>query len=149
MCNNKHIFYGVFYRPPNSNLAYNSLIEDSVSLAIDTDISDIIITGDFNWNQLNSGPFNKVNSLYTQFGLSQCIQEPTHFTENSSSILDLVLVTNKNSVLVTGIGEPCLDSHVRYHCPVFAVLNFLKPRHKSIRRTIWKYDKGSYYDFRI
>ena len=59
LCNNKHILYGVFYRPPNSNLAYNSLIEDSVSLAIDTDISDIIITGDFNWNQLNSGNFIK------------------------------------------------------------------------------------------
>ena len=90
-----------------------------------------------------------MNSLCTQFGLSQCIQEPSHFIENASSILDLVLVTNKNSVLVTGVGEPCLDSHVRYHCPAFAVLNFLKPRHKSIRRTIWKYDEGNYDDFRI
>ena len=25
LCNNKHILHGVFYRPPNSNLAYNSL----------------------------------------------------------------------------------------------------------------------------
>ena len=149
LCNNKHILYGVFYRPPNSQLAYNSLTEDSVSLAIDTNISDFIITGDFNRNQLNSGHCNTVNSLCTQFGLSQCIQEPTHFTEISSSILDLVLVTNKNSVLVTGVGEPCLDSHVRCHYPVFAVLNIFKPRHKSIQRAIWKYDEGNYDNFRI
>ena len=94
LCTNKHILCGVFYRPPNSQLAYNSLIVDSVSLVIDTNISDIIITGDANWNELNLSHFNEVNSLYTQFCLSQCIQEPTHFTENSSSILDLVLVTN-------------------------------------------------------
>ena len=50
-------------------------------------------------------------------------------------------------MLVTGVDEPCLNSHVRYHCP--AVLNFLKPRHKSIQRTIWKYDEGNYDDFRI
>ena len=38
----KHILFGLFDKPPNS--------EDSIHLAIDTGISDIIVTGDFNLN---------------------------------------------------------------------------------------------------
>ncbi|XP_053400774.1 uncharacterized protein LOC128557424 [Mercenaria mercenaria] len=34
----------------NSDTIYNNLIEDYIGLAIDTNISDIIITGDFNYN---------------------------------------------------------------------------------------------------
>ena len=57
LCNNKSVLYGVFYRPLNSSSVCSSLIEDSISLAIDTNISDIVITGDFNWNQLNQNHF--------------------------------------------------------------------------------------------
>ena len=46
--NHRNILYGVFYRPPNSDSDYYSLIEDSIGFAVDSGISDIIITGDFN-----------------------------------------------------------------------------------------------------
>ena len=118
LCNSRNVLYGVIYRPPNSTSVYNSLIEESIGRAIDTNITDIIITRDFNWNQLNVNHSNKVNSLCSQFSLFQCINEPTHYTEHSASIIDLLLVSNKHSVLVTGVGEPCLDNRVRYHCPV-------------------------------
>ena len=39
------VLYGVFYRPPNADSVYISLIEDSISLAVDTGIPDIIIMG--------------------------------------------------------------------------------------------------------
>ena len=51
--NHKRILFGLFYRPPNSNANYYSNIEDSLSLAVDTGINDIIVTGDFNLNLLN------------------------------------------------------------------------------------------------
>ena len=46
---NKHqcILFGLFYRPPNSGIHYHLDIETSLHLAVDTDISDIIVTGDF------------------------------------------------------------------------------------------------------
>ena len=50
--NHKRILFGLFYRPPNSNANYYSNIEDSLSVAIDTGISNIIVTGDFNLNLL-------------------------------------------------------------------------------------------------
>ena len=31
-----------------------------------------------------------------------------------------------------------------YHCPVYGVFNFTKPRTKVIERNIWLYDQGNY-----
>ena len=37
---------------------------------------------------------------------------------------------------------------MRYHCPVFRVFNFLKPKVENIHRTIWKYEQGNYNELR-
>ena len=147
--NYRNVLYSVIYRPLNSPSVCNPLIEESIGRAIDTNITEIIITGDFNLNRLNANHLNKENYLCLQFSLFQCINEPTHYTEQSASIIDLLLVSNKHSVPETGVGEPCLDNHVCYHCPVFGVFNFIKPKHKSFNRTIWLYDVGNYDDFRL
>ena len=85
--NHKHVLFGLFYRPPNSNSNYFSDIEDSIALAVDSPgISEIIITGDFNLNLLNPQTARKINSICTQFSFFQSITQPTHFTENSSTL---------------------------------------------------------------
>ena len=56
--NKKQILCGAFYRPPNSHAAYTSLKEDLIGVATDTNISDVIITGDFHFNQLIPTYFN-------------------------------------------------------------------------------------------
>ena len=138
----KHILFGLFYRPPNSDMTYYSLLEDSTHLAVDTGIADIIITGDF--NMLNSQYACKINSLCQQFSLYQSISEPTHFTENSSSLIDLLLVSNKDRIIFSGVGDPFLQQYLRYHCPVFGVFNFSKPKIKCFKRRVWQYDRGDY-----
>ena len=45
---NKIQLIGTFYRSPNSTNAILSSIEDSIGLAFETNISNILITGDFN-----------------------------------------------------------------------------------------------------
>ena len=95
--NNKRILFGLLYRPPNSNASYFSDIEDSVALAVDTGISDIIITGDLNVNFLTPQTRRKIDSLCTQFMLYQSVNQPTHFTETSSSLIDIILVSNKET----------------------------------------------------
>ena len=59
------------------------MIEDSLSLAFETNISDIIVTSDFNFNLLNPRSSTKI---------FQAIEQPTHFTENSSLVIDIILV---------------------------------------------------------
>ena len=81
-----------FYRPPNSSVMYHSTIEDSIHLALDTGIPDVVITGDFNYNLLSDQTNRKISSICQQFSLHQCISEPTHYSENASSLLDIILV---------------------------------------------------------
>ena len=142
--NRKSILYGLFYRPPNADSQYFSNIEDSIALAIDTAISDIVITGDFNFNFLNTQAKRKIDTLCTQFSLHQSINQPTHYNERFSSLIDIVLVNNKDSLIFSGVGDPFLNQELRYHCPVFGVLKYVKPKTKSFLRHIYSYDKGNF-----
>ena len=136
--------FGIFYRPPNSSAMHHSSIEYSIHLAVDTRISDIIVTGDLNYNMLSDQTNRKILSLCQQFSLYQCITEPTHFSENSSSLIDIVLTSNKNNVIYSGVRDPFLSQITRFHCPVFGILKFTKPKRKAFTRHVWIYDQGNY-----
>ena len=98
--NHKRVLFGVFYVPSNSDANYFSNIEDSLALPVDTGISDVIVTGDLNLNMLNVRTSRKIESLCIQFSFYQSIDKPTHFTENTSSLIDIVLVSNKDHLLL-------------------------------------------------
>ena len=119
-------------------------IESSLDLAYDTDTSNIIITGDFNYNYLNTAGQRKVTSLFEPYGLVQLIDEPTHYTEFSESIFDLLLTRNASSLLLCGVGDAFLDHNIRYHCPIYAIFNFDKHKLLFYKRNIWQYDNGNY-----
>ena len=140
----RRILFRLFYRAPNSDANYYNNIEDSVSLAVDTGIKDIVITGDFNLNHLNNTSRRKSDSLCMQFSLHQSISQPTHFTEHSSSLIDIILVSNKENLILSGVTDPFLNQDVRFHCPVYGVLKFSKPKSKTFVRHIWSYENGNY-----
>ena len=119
-------------------------MEDSIHLAIDTGFQDILVTGDFNFNMLNVQSSYKIKDLCEQHASKQTINEPTHFTEHSSSLLDIILTTNENHLIFTGVGDPFLAQEIRYHCPVYGIFNFSKPKHKSFVRHIWSFEQGDY-----
>ena len=119
------ILFGLFYRP-NSDALYLSAIEDSISLALDTQISNIIVTGDFNLNVLNPHTSNKIPDICPQFSLYQTITEPTHFTEHSSSLIDVVFTSDNSNILYSGVAEPFLHQDIRYHCPICGICKFSK-----------------------
>ncbi len=89
-----------------------------------------------------------MNKLCQQHGLTQLINEPTHYTEQTSSIIDLIFVSNRNTVLLSGAGEPLLDQTVWYHCPGFVTLKFTKPKCKTFYRHMWRNDIGDYLKLR-
>ena len=105
-------------------------------------ISDIIITGDLNLNCLTSSTRRKIEALCTQFMLFQSFTQPTHFNETSSSLIDVILVSNKEQLVFSGVGDPFLHQDVRYHCPVFGILKVFKPKFKAFKRQIWSYNNG-------
>lgn len=115
----KKLLVGTFYRPPNSTSAIFTAIEDSIGLATDTNAYDILITGDFNLDMTDNRSSKKINDLCQEYNLSQIISEPTHFTENSRSLIDLIMTSNVADILLSGVGEPFFDQNIRYHCPIF------------------------------
>ena len=112
---NRKIPLGTFYRPPNSLPAVLDSIENSIGLAFDSNAHEIIVTGDFNLDILKTTTYRKVLDICQHYNLTQLISEPTHFTENSSSITDLFFTSREDSVLLSGVGEPILDLNIRYH----------------------------------
>ncbi|MCG8116730.1 MAG: reverse transcriptase domain-containing protein, partial [Candidatus Thiodiazotropha endolucinida] len=109
--------------------------------------SNIFITGDFNLDILKQASNKKIRDICQHFNLEQLITEPTHKTENSSSAIDLIFTSDKNAVLVSGVGDPFLDQNIRYHCPIFFVLNFKKYVTHVFHRHIWLFDRGDYQSF--
>ena len=122
---NKRVLFGTFYRPPNSESTYYSLLEESIGLDYDTVIRDIVIAGDFNINTSTAEGNRKISSVCQQFGLAGLLQEPTHFTEHSSSLIDLFLISNVSSCVLSKVLDPFLEQNIRFHCPI-AALSFLR-----------------------
>lgn len=143
----KQILIGGIYRPPDSNDNYFNLLLESMDRAVNTNIIDIIILGDFNLNILHNAN-SKVNELMTLYSLSQLITEPTYYTENSSSLIDLVFVRNKSNILFSGVADTFLSDQTRFHCPQIVLLKFFKHHTKSFKRKIWNYKQADYNAYR-
>ncbi|KAK3094860.1 hypothetical protein FSP39_007176 [Pinctada imbricata] len=95
---------GTFYRPPDSKVESWNLIEESIELAIETNIKHILITGDFNENQLTSGD-TKIKNISNNFGLTQLITEPTSFSENASTLIDLLLTNDPDKIVYSSSSD--------------------------------------------
>ena len=90
------ILIGGVYRPPNSTVEYLNLISESFDRALNTDTKDILILGDFNYNMLSSTN-DRMFDLMQENNLKQQTEEPTHFTESSESLIDLILARNPSN----------------------------------------------------
>ena len=87
---------------------------------------------------------NNMTGLIQQYNFKQLITELTHFTENSSSTNDLILVRNTSNVLASGVSDSFLPEQIRYHCPAMALLKFLRLSFKTFKRRIWNYNLADY-----
>ena len=141
---NKKVLYGIFYVPPHTSIEAWEKVESSIESAVnDVNCDYVIATGDYNDNQ------ECVNSRMkrTSYSLEQLITDPTNFAEYSPSILDLIVTNSIDFVPYTGVMPPLLDQ-IRYHCPVFGIINCPKPVHKCFKHKIWLYDRGDYDEYR-
>ena len=136
------------YRPPNANQNYWNLISKSVDRVKNTTISDIMILGDLNNAMLISSKCKNLNELILNYGFTQLINEPTHFTEHSSSLIDVIMVTNVNNTIASEVCDPFLPNLIRYHCPVAVILSLKTFKPQNYKRRIWKYEEADYIKYR-
>ena len=97
MLGKKRILIGTFYRPPNSNIEHWATIEESIERAKSSDIPYIFILGDLNCNMLT--PNSKLSVVIDSFNMTQLIKEPTHITNNSQPLIDIIVTTSIDLVL--------------------------------------------------
>ena len=99
-----------------------------------------------NDNQLNLSS-SKMKHIASRYSLKQLIDEPTNFTENSSSLIDLILTNDINFVPYSIVGPPLLEQ-TRYHCPVIGFINAPKLMSRTTKRKIWLYNQGDFDEYR-
>ena len=85
-----------------------------------------------------------MSRLIDSLNSEQLINLPTHFTERSSSLIDLMFIKQSTQILSSFVADPFVPNLVRFHCPTVVVLKFTKPKQTSFQRKIWIYDKGDY-----
>ena len=139
----KKVLKGGFYRSPNSNTQYFNHTNKSIDRAYNTHFADVIILGDFNNNMLQDNN-NKMKELIQVYSMKQLISDPKRFTENSSSLIDLILVRNSPNILTSGVADTFIPGLTRYHCPIIVLMKFLRPQNKAFKRRIWNYNLADF-----
>ena len=132
--NHKKVAIGTLYKAPNIPCktfydAYDSLVY------IFSRYEDPILTGDFNVNMLNteSPDYKKLNdSLIEPFDFKQIIDKPTRITDQSQTLIDLLLVKDLDKVKAVGL---CDASGVSDHFFTYMAYNLKKPKFKPITVT--------------
>ena len=104
--NSKSLLVGCFYKPPiGSNYSSERFTETlSETFAnISKEAKEMIVLGDFNTNYLSLSDNKELKSLFRLYGLKQYIKSPTRVTENTSTLIDLILSNNESSIVKTGV----------------------------------------------
>ena len=91
---------------------------------------------------------NKIKGLINQYNFKQIITEPIHFTENSSTLIDLFLIRNEANILYIEVTDPFILDQVRYHCPVLLLLKCRHPIVKTSKRKLWNYVQADFNLYR-
>ena len=103
-------------------------------------LSNLVLLGDFNVNILNPDHplFSSALSLSFSLCLTQVVSEPTHFSPNSHSLIDLVFLSDPSN-LIGCVTIPAFanSDHLGLSVSITVGNPGSLPKHKS--RMIWRY----------
>ena len=106
----KTILLGTVYRPPNENAEYLSKL-DYMFQHSTSQYEDVIVLRDFNLDLCKRANCTKINNIAKHSNLTQLIKNHTRITDTSSTILDLIFVTNSDKVFSSGVHSLGLSDH--------------------------------------
>nr|CAH7734724.1 unnamed protein product [Callosobruchus chinensis] len=127
-CRDYNFVLGVAYKPPTVNYKYFiDSLEVSFTIA-STHSENILFLGDVNINFLSADSVatKYFNSMLTSLGLNQLVSEPTHITDHSTSLIDIVLYNNVNFIDSTFVRASNFSLHECVGCNI----KFMKPRNE-------------------
>ena len=100
-------------------------------------------TNSKNWYRQDKTSFEDktIESITSQCGLYQLINEPTHLLENSSLCIDLIFTSQSNLVVELDV-HPSLNPNCRYQV-VFAKLKLMISYQLLYSREVWYYREAN------
>lgn len=123
---------GIVYRPPNANLlSFLNSFQDCVS-QISFSCDGLVCLGDMNIDLLTNTPgTRRYKEVVDGLGLHQIIRSPTRITPYSSTLIDHILVSDIDLVLLSGVNDTLAISD---HSLVFVVINATVPKFEACTR---------------
>jgi hypothetical protein len=138
--NNQNLLLCVCYRAPGSTVEFWNQLSDSVDLAKESNINNIIITGDLNSNP-STFHGKKLDNFAGSKNMYLNVFEPTRITPTSQTILDQI-ITSKPDLVNDVIVDPPISTND--HCTVIASLNIKPKFDPPYTRLIWNYDEADF-----
>ena len=126
--NTKSVLICVAYRPPDCSLGcFNDDFMPTYTNALIL-CKPIVVLGDLNCNLLKTGlDHDALDELCSSLNLCQVIAEPTRVTQSSTSVIDVIITSNKDLVIESGVTKTCISDHFLVYC----VLNVKVPKPPS------------------
>lgn len=119
--NSKQFLFGVCYRPPKAKIFVEF---KRAVLYLRSYYKDVVIMGDFNADILANKldvDRSQVTGLLKSCNLSVLPLAPTHHTDTSHSLIDLIVVSNSHNVIHHGqLPVP----HISWHDLIYCVLDY-------------------------
>ena len=138
---NKKVILGNFYIHPR--FTQWNIVEVAIEQATQA-CSNLILIGDFNQDMLLERKSHNIRNIMNIFGLNQIINSPTRVTPNTSTLIDLILVSDSLHCTDKGTIPPfCSDHHA-----VYFKTNFLTTKTYCYSRKVWQYENADFNLYR-
>lgn len=142
----KKFCLGTLYRPPNANL--NLCIEDleTILTGFLPDFDYVIFGGDFNVDVLNFNHSNtkQLISFFEKYSLHQLITQPTRLSNTTSTLIDIIVTTNKDIAVDSDVFK--MDE-ISDHSLVSSKFKIKKDKPAPLFRTYRNFVDFDYNDF--
>ncbi|CAG2220588.1 unnamed protein product [Mytilus edulis] len=139
---NEKFLVGVLYRPPNSNSNIWDLFNESVDKALDCNLP-IFLCGDFNCDMM-SNTSNSFKKLLNRLNLENVVWEPTNFTTQTGTCIDLCVTNRKNLIKSVTVLTPICSSHSPVSVEISFKTSFKTFKQHSFKRQIRDFKRADY-----
>ena len=122
------IIVGCIYRHPKATQDTFNYLLDIFRNMISRNKS-LYILGDLNDNLLAE---NKLSKIIEKTKLHQIIEQPTRITPHSSTLLDVIITNNRDSIIYSDVVPQVVSDHDLIH----ASINLAKPKRVAVTKTL-------------
>ena len=125
MKRSRSILLGIIYRPPDTSKYldkdFEAKCEDMLNMVLSED-KEVIMTGDLNCNYKKKADNKTLKEIVKMNGFEQVIKESTRVTQDTSTLIDVVLTTHSTRILKSIVANIGISDHEltgvirRMHC---------------------------------